>query len=182
MKGFKDSTRTHYTKGGPAGGAKGAAKVSQVMREFRSGELHSGSKTGPKVKSRKQAVAIALSEARRAPKYAEGGRVEPMPKELVRINGKLQEPPPGYVSERDRKLAEDAKKVDRQRRRMDAMDSFTNRLVGGPKPGPKYAEGGAVEVVHKHERVMHPGKPLTKLAHGGRAMVRDRGPLIKPGC
>jgi hypothetical protein len=45
----------------------------------------------------------------------------------------------------------------------------------------KKAEGGAV-AVHKHERNMHPGKPLTKLAHGGRAMVRDRGPLIKGGC
>jgi hypothetical protein len=33
------------------------------MGEFKRGKLHSGSKTGPKVKSRKQAVAIALSEA-----------------------------------------------------------------------------------------------------------------------
>lgn len=33
------------------------------MREFRSGKLHSGGKKGPVVKSRKQAVAIALSEA-----------------------------------------------------------------------------------------------------------------------
>lgn len=114
MKGYKDSTKTHYVKGGPVGGAKGAAKVASVMREFKSGELHSGSKTGPRVKNRKQAIAIALSEARRAPM--------------------------------------------------------------------KKAEGGAVTAVHKHERAMHPGRPLTKLAHGGRAMVRDRGPLIKSGC
>ena len=40
-------------------------KVSKVMGEYKSGSLHSGSKTGPKVKSRKQAVAIALSEARK---------------------------------------------------------------------------------------------------------------------
>lgn len=33
------------------------------MNEFKSGSLHSGSKKGPKVTSRKQAVAIALSEA-----------------------------------------------------------------------------------------------------------------------
>jgi len=33
------------------------------MGEFKAGELHSGSKTGPVVKSRKQAVAIAMSEA-----------------------------------------------------------------------------------------------------------------------
>jgi hypothetical protein len=38
-------------------------KVSKVMREYGKGELHSGSKKGPVVKSRKQAIAIALSEA-----------------------------------------------------------------------------------------------------------------------
>ncbi len=40
-----------------------AAKVEKVMHEYKTGVLHSGSKAGPKVKSRKQAVAIALSEA-----------------------------------------------------------------------------------------------------------------------
>jgi hypothetical protein len=37
-------------------------KVAKVMREFKSGTLHSGKK-GPVVKSPKQAIAIALSEA-----------------------------------------------------------------------------------------------------------------------
>ncbi len=41
-----------------------AKKVEKVMREFKGGKLHSGSKKGPVVKSRKQAVAIALSEAK----------------------------------------------------------------------------------------------------------------------
>lgn len=41
-------------------------KVKRVMKEYSAGTLHSGSKKGPKVKSRKQAVAIALSEARKA--------------------------------------------------------------------------------------------------------------------
>lgn len=35
------------------------------MSEFKAGELHSGSKTGPKVTNRKQAIAIALNQARR---------------------------------------------------------------------------------------------------------------------
>jgi hypothetical protein len=39
------------------------SKVKKVMHEYKEGELHSGSKKGPKVKSRKQAIAIALSEA-----------------------------------------------------------------------------------------------------------------------
>ncbi|NBW11487.1 MAG: hypothetical protein EBR82_26000 [Caulobacteraceae bacterium] len=41
-------------------------KVEKVMGEYKRGMLHSGSKKGPKVKSRKQAIAIALSEARQA--------------------------------------------------------------------------------------------------------------------
>lgn len=43
----------------------GKAKVKKVMHEFKHDELHSGSKKGPKVSSRKQAIAIALSEARK---------------------------------------------------------------------------------------------------------------------
>jgi hypothetical protein len=42
--------------------SKGAKKVAKVMREFKKGELNIG-KSAKKVKSRKQAVAIALSEA-----------------------------------------------------------------------------------------------------------------------
>jgi len=36
-----------------------------VMHEFKEGELHSGSKKGPKVQNRKQAIAIMLSEKRK---------------------------------------------------------------------------------------------------------------------
>ena len=45
--------------------SKGKAKVEKVMHEWGEGKLHSGSKKGPIVKSQKQAVAIALSEARK---------------------------------------------------------------------------------------------------------------------
>ena len=45
--------------------AKQQAKVGRVMSEYKAGELHSGSKSGPVVKDRKQAVAIAMSEARK---------------------------------------------------------------------------------------------------------------------
>jgi len=38
----------------------------EVMHKWKSGKLHSGSKSGPKVKSQKQAVAIMLSEKRKA--------------------------------------------------------------------------------------------------------------------
>lgn len=48
--------------------AKGKKKVEKVMKEFKKGELHSGSKKGPKVTKPKQAIAIALSEAKKAKK------------------------------------------------------------------------------------------------------------------
>ena len=38
-------------------------KMHKVMREFKEGELHSGSRKGPVVRSKKQAMAIAMSEA-----------------------------------------------------------------------------------------------------------------------
>jgi hypothetical protein len=40
------------------------AKVAKVMKEFKAGTLNSGSSKGPIVKSKKQAVAIALSSAK----------------------------------------------------------------------------------------------------------------------
>ena len=47
---------------------KADKKISKVMREFKAGTLNSGSPRGPKVTSRKQAVAIAMSQAGMKPK------------------------------------------------------------------------------------------------------------------
>ena len=41
------------------------SKVEKVLKEFKENKLHSGSKKGPKVKSRKQAMAIVLNSARK---------------------------------------------------------------------------------------------------------------------
>jgi hypothetical protein len=50
-------------------GKKAGQKVERAMRERKKGKLRSG-RSGKKVTSRKQAIAIGLSEARRA-----GGKV-----------------------------------------------------------------------------------------------------------
>jgi hypothetical protein len=43
-------------------------KVAKVMKEFKSGTLNSGSSTGPVVTNRRQAVAIAMSQAKMSKK------------------------------------------------------------------------------------------------------------------
>ena len=56
-------------------GAKASQKVESAMHEMKRGTLRSGG-SGRKVRSRKQAIAIGLSEARRA-----GGKVPENPNE-----------------------------------------------------------------------------------------------------
>jgi hypothetical protein len=47
---------------------RASKKVGKVMHEFKAGMLHAGSKNGPVVSSRKQAIAIGLSEAGKSKK------------------------------------------------------------------------------------------------------------------
>ena len=58
------ATRPSHAHSRSTSSTKGERKVHKVMKEHKSGTLKSGS--GRKVKSRKQAVAIALSEARKS--------------------------------------------------------------------------------------------------------------------
>jgi hypothetical protein len=67
-------TMAQKKKGKRRYGQKAAEKVEETMGEFKRGKLRSG-RSGRKVKSREQAIAIGLSQARRA-----GGKVPPAPK------------------------------------------------------------------------------------------------------
>jgi hypothetical protein len=60
--------------------------MAGVMKEYKQGKLHSGSKKGPKVKSRKQAIAIGLSEQRKLA----GSSVVPKPKPTFPFEAKTK--------------------------------------------------------------------------------------------
>ena len=61
---------------------KAGQKVERAMREMKQGKLHSG-RSGKKVTSRQQAIAIGLSEAREA-----GAKMPPAPKRRRKRSGR----------------------------------------------------------------------------------------------
>jgi hypothetical protein len=213
------------------GGAVKGEKIAKVMREYKKGELHSGSKKGPKVTNPKQAMAIALSESRRM-KKADGGVVNDMRARLRdRLGGQFTQKEYEYMlkdpmrmrealgSQFTQKEYENAvKEASKPKKKADGGEVFSDEnLAYGNKKGPyrgsrkkgrelgrqdrmqrardqraldkarhaekyapglsldmpdepmsRYEKGGSVKkAVHKHEKAMHPGKPLTKLSRGG---------------
>ena len=70
----KRTTRRKKTSSSKRYGDKAAEKVEKAMHEMKRGQLKSG-RSGKKVKSRKQAIAIGLSQARKA-----GGKVPRAPR------------------------------------------------------------------------------------------------------
>lgn len=205
MKGYKNSTKTVYETEESANYAKGGmAKVGKVMGEFKRGKLHSGSKKGPEVTNPKQAIAIGLSEARKA------GADVPVKKSMGGLLRRgLRDVGAGQMVQRVVRKAEggsvkkprpyDPVKDEPTSRPLtaDEVRNIRNRMKAAPpKPAPKrdadwymrnetsqpgkFAKGGSVKsdmaqdkatvrtAVHKHERAMHPGKPLTKMRNGGK--------------
>lgn len=63
---------------------KGMSKIGKVMGEYKEGALHSGSDMGPVVKKKKQAMAIALSEARKA-----GANIPTANDKMVRMHERM---------------------------------------------------------------------------------------------
>lgn len=197
MKGFKNSTKTQYMKGGDVacyakgGSVKGAAKISKVMGEFKSGALHSGSKEGPKVTNKKQATAIALSEARKAGakmpvKKAGGGSAEAgdvlianMTKEEMEMGAKgiktaqerMAREKIGNVSDREMRIKEKLSKAVPVARK--------SPLFGGPitmaeKAMLQKATRPSVEAGDQDPRLLMPKK------HGGKVARKADGGRVVP--
>lgn len=91
-------------------------------------------------------------------------------------------PKPGYRRGFEPRPGEsDAARLKRE------LDELKRRAENRKRYGSDYshyrnAKGGkisAAEAVHKHERKMHKGKPLTKLAKGGSASARADGCATK---
>jgi hypothetical protein len=154
------------------GGAVKGEKIAKVMREYKEGKLHSGSKKGPVVKNPKQAMAIALSEARAA-KKAKGGEV--FSDEYMAYESKG--PKTRYTAAKGRRMA---KERAMERRALDKARHAEKYAPGMSLDMSEYKKGGKVKhsdvkmdkamvkkAVHKHEKAMHPGKKMTKLNKGG---------------
>ena len=167
MKGFKNTTRTQYSMGGDAyakgGMAKGAAKISKVMGEFKKGELHSGSKDGPKVTKPAQAKAIAMSEARKAGMKApmkknEGGKVGKMPPlgESAKSGNRMSKMTAAEMRALEARFGEKKRPSPadsaKSANRISAQEAAEARHLGVFNEGGKvrkYAEGGPVAPVKK---------------------------------
>jgi hypothetical protein len=163
-----------YAKGGNVKGKK----IAKVMREYKEGKLHSGSKKGPVVKNPKQAMAIALSEARAAKKAA-GGAVDSDYGDTMKkfVPYESKGPKTRYTAAKGRRMS---KERAMERRALDKARHAEKYAPGMSLDMSEYKKGGKVKhsdvkmdkamvkkAVHKHEKAMHPGKKMTKLNKGG---------------
>lgn len=181
---------TAMKKGGKACYAEGGKvkmqkKVGKVMSEFKEGSLHSG-KDGPVVKNPKQAIAIALSEGRKAVKKADGGMAGKRPamaeKEKANedILSELSRKYGSAVTEGERARAtQGAREMEIIRRAQMADDALRSKEQTSMTEGERrklmspqnYANGGSVESKLKK----HASMPAS-VAHGpGGAAKLKRG-------
>lgn len=181
--GMKKGGKACYAKGGQT---KMQKKVGTVMSEFKEGTLHSG-KNGPVVKNPKQAIAIALSEGRKAVKKADGGQISmPKPRDSQKdeanedILSELSRKYGSSVTEGERarntqgvremetiRRAQQADRAMRARTGATATEEERARMMGKQN----YESGGSVESKLKK----HADMPASK-AHGpGAAAKLKRG-------
>lgn len=154
-----------YAKGGQA-------KVGEVMHEFKAGELHSGSKKGPVVKSRKQAIAIALSEAGKSKKMGTGGSAQSVPVKDIKSGRIPQSRDRDYYNEVEKAKPRKAAggKVSHMEWEHSKEDLAQDRKLA-KKHGMSMESWEKSKLDEKHDRQ----QSMKGLRHGGEVKMADGG-------
>lgn len=173
---MKKGGKACYAEGGKV---KMQKKVGKVMSEFKEGTLHSG-KEGPVVKNPKQAIAIALSEGRKAVKKAGGGQITEgeraarMEKDRASADvlSELSRKYGSAITEGERARAtQGMREMDAIKRAQMADEAMRQNMTEGERArmkGPQnYATGGSVESKLKK----HASMPASQ-AHGPGAAAK----------
>ena len=185
MKGFKDSTKTSYSTGG-----KAKAKVATVMHEWGKGDLHSGSAKGPKVTDQKQAVAIALSEGRKAVNKATGGFLKNAGSDAVHEARQLVRTNPDLANRAARlsNVAQLRADLDNPKSSPTARPSLVGiqgLKKGGKAKAVRKADGGPIMAAPMAAPMASPraaemAKAVIRKAVVENAMRKARQPMAKP--
>lgn len=181
-------------------GRSDGGKVEKVMGEYKRGTLHSGSKSGPVVSDRKQAIAIAMSEAGKSRK-ADGGPTSP--EKEVKVPDNVQ---PESIKSKVDEIANKYKEkkqdggvvsgnpqagykkycIEQQSNGMPCK-SFSEWSKGGPGEAPGKADGGKIKKTRrggrKHKRFADGGPVKYSREwyekHGIRPQPGQQGPAPK---
>ena len=169
-----------YAKGGHV--KKAEQKIGRVMTEFTEGKLHSGSKEGPKVKSTKQAVAIALNEARAAgakiPRVQKkgGGMLESTSARPVKVGMTDEEKAMARTLARAERIqAEEARESRMVTKRKGVPVDSRKAMIGGPEAADAYMARlpRSNPATRAPDRIVPGYKPRTRsgLKKGGLAVM-----------
>ena len=164
MKRLEDSSK--YAKGGKA---KMQDKIGKVMHEFKAGELHSGSKKGAMVKNAKQALAIAMSEGKKAMKKAHGGMAHEDVAEDKALIKKMIKPAA---------LKAKGGAAMGQAVQMAKSNAIEKSLKGQKKTA--FADGGMAGMAGA-PRVPSPLQRMAMMQRAKSVPVAPAGPMIAPG-
>jgi len=171
----------YFKKGGSVKNKVGSIKkkrkkVAKVMREFKKGKLHIG-KSDKIVKDRKQAVAIALSEAGLS-KKENGGRIEAVEQSLQAPHTTKEE-----VNESLKDVESTAKALKNVNKKDKEIEKVLIDFFGflGGVDG-KYEKGG-VEIILLSDREydVYKGTPMTYYEKGKEALELIKNKNAKKG-
>ncbi len=123
--------------------------IDKTMSEFKAGELHSGSKHGPKVKSRAQAVAIGLSEQRKEGHQMKNHHEKTAPGHMGKVHDHHEEQ--GHMVKAPRGAERDG--AGRGGHDMDYHSASEHKA-------PRHPEGSHAMVDHSPGAFGYPGKQM----------------------